>query len=258
LVFFHDKAGHLKAGRGKAHRSKVGYPGVGLIIAVSAGLLLGSTAVAGYDATSHQGVSLSGHWRLNTALSDDAEQMLQQRMEEERKEREKWLKRARQENPLGLPPLGEPMPESDTAAPATPAPNPQMQGRRKRRDDELRRMLGISDTLAITQSGAIIDIESQVDSRRFEAGSRSQVSMPQGELADSAVGWDGQWFVIERNARKGPRVVEKYRWLKKTDQLESLLAWSGDSPLAGIKVRRIYDRVVGDVPPPDPAKGPYR
>jgi hypothetical protein len=97
-----------------------------------------------------------------------------------------------------------------------------------------------------------------VDSRRFEAGSRSQVSMPQGELADSDVGWDGEWFVIERRASRGPRVIEKYRWLKKTDQLESRLAWSGDSPLAGIKVKRIYDRVVGAVAPPNAELGPVK
>lgn len=218
-------------------------------------LLLASTAFAAYDAASSQGVSLSGHWRLNAALSDDAEKMLQQRLEEERREREKWLRKAREQNPLGLPPLGEPEPQ---AAPAPAADRPP-QRQRNRRDEELHKMLGISDTLVITQSGAKIDIVSQVDSRRFEAGTRSQVSLPQGELADSDVGWDGQWLVIERKARKGPRVVEKYRWLQKTDQLESMLAWSGESPLAGIKVRRIYERVVDSVAPPDdPARGPVK
>lgn len=221
-------------------------------------LLLGSTAFAAYDAVSPKGVDLTGHWKLNAALSDDAEKMLQQRLDQERKEREKWLRRMREDNVLGLPPLGEPGPEPAAEGSSAAPPNQPARQRRNRRDAQLRAMLGISDTLAITQAGAKIDIVSQVDSRRFEAGSRSQVSMPQGELADSRVGWDGQWFVIDRKASKGPRVVEKYRWLKKTDQLESLLAWSGDSPLAGIKVKRVYDRVIGDVPPPDPANGPYR
>lgn len=230
----------------------------GAISLVASLLLLGSSAFAAYEAASPQGVDLTGRWKLNAALSDDAEKMLQQRMDEERKEREKWMRKAREGNVLGLPPLGEPGPEADAdGGVAAPANQPARQSR-NRRDAELRTMLGISDTLAITQSGAKIDIVSKVDTRRFEAGSRSQVSLPQGELADSSVGWDGQWFVIDRRARKGPRVVEKYRWLKKTDQLESLLAWGGDSPLAGIKVRRVYDRVVGDIPPPDPASGPYR
>lgn len=232
----------------------------GAIVLGAGLLLLASTAFAAYDAASSQGVNLSGHWKLNAALSDDAEKMLQQRLDEERKERERWMRRAREANPLGIPPLGEPEPQSGTEADAGPAPATQRppQRQRNRRNEELRRMLVISDTLAITQSGAKIDIVSQVDSRNFEAGTRSQVSMPQGELADSDVGWDGQWFVIERKAYKGPRVVEKYRWLKKTDQLESMLAWSGDTPLAGIKVRRIYDRIVGSVAPPDPARGPVK
>jgi hypothetical protein len=232
---------------------RVGAVGLGASL-----LLFGSTALAAYDAASAQGVDLTGHWRLNVALSDDAEKMLQERLDEERRDREKWLKRAREENALGLPPLGEPEAEPGAEGRSAVPANPPRQRRRNRRDDELRQMLGISDTLSINQSGTAVDIVSQVDSRRFEAGSRSQVSMPQGELADSAVGWDGEWFVIERKASRGPKVVEKYRWLKKTDQLESRLAWSGDSPLAGIKVKRVYDRVVGDIPPPDPAKGPYR
>lgn len=228
-------------------------------IGLGAGVLLfGATACATYEAAPRHSDDLSGHWKLNAALSDDAEQMLQQRKDEERKERERWMRRARAENALGIPPLGEPAPEPGAANGPPPGANPSAQRRRNRRDEELREMLGISDTLTIKQSGATISISSQVDSRRFEAGTHSQVSMPQGELADSRVGWDGEWLVIDRNARKGPRAVEKYRLLKKTHQLESLLAWSGDSPLAGIKVRRVYDRVIGQLPAPDPAKGPYR
>lgn len=214
-------------------------------------LLLGVPACATYEVTSSQGVDLSGRWQLNAALSDDAEALLQQRLERERKERAVWERRARDAGVL--------MPPPDPSA-ANDAP-PRDRSRRSARErylDSLRQMLGISSTLEIKQSGANVQIVSKVDSRRFEAGTRSQVSMPQGELADSAVGWDGDWFVIEREVKRGPRVVEKYRWLKKTDQLESLLAWKGEGPLAGIKVRRIYDRVVGAVVPPNADLGPVR
>lgn len=217
-------------------------------------------AMADYAAISSRGVDLSGHWRMNAALSDDAEQLLQKRLDEDRKRREALMRRAREEGEMFPPP------DPDADLPAPPAagearptlPPPGRSDMRKRRDDELRKMLGISPTLDITQSGSKIAIDSQVDARRFEAGVRSQVSMPQGELADSNVGWDGDWFVIDRRARGGPRVVEKYRWLKKTDQLESVMSWSGESLLAGIKVRRIYDRMAGAPPPPDPAQGPIR
>lgn len=216
-------------------------------------LLLAPPAFAAYKATSSKNVDLSGRWQLNAALSDDAEALLQQRLERERKERAVWEKRARDAGMLMLPP--------DQAADDAPAAPPRDRSRRSARErylDTLRQMLGISSTLEIKQSGANLQIVSEVDSRSFEAGTRSQVSMPQGELADSDVGWDGEWFVIERKVSRGPRMVEKYRWLKKTDQLESRLAWSGDSPLAGIKVRRIYDRVIGAVVPPNADLGPVK
>lgn len=217
-------------------------------------------AMADYAATSSRGVDLTGHWKVNAALSDDAEAALQKRLDEERKRREAFMRRAREEGELFPPPD----PDDDPSGPpvaqeARPGPPPPGRSNmRKRRDDELRKMLGISSTLEIVQTGSRIAMDSQVDSRRFEAGVRSQVSMPQGELADSNVGWDGDWFVIDRKARGGPRVVEKYRWLKKTDQLESVMSWSGETVLAGIKVRRIYDRMAGAPPPPDPGQGPIK
>ena len=75
------------------------------------------------------------------------------------------------------------------------------------------------------------------------------MSMPEGQLADSNVGWDGEWFVIERRVRRGPRVVEKFRLLK-TGQLEYLMNWGGDTELAGIKTRRVFDRAAMRRRPP--------
>jgi len=245
-----------------------------LLLAGSLLLLAQWPALAAYDAVSKQGVDLSGHWKLNAAASDDAEAMMQKRIAEEAKRRAAYMKRAREEGAFWLPPPeppGEPEGEappggkSDAKPDAKAGGEPPGAGRpgerprgRSRRYDGLRQMLGISNTLDITQSGTKVDIVSQVESRRFEAGVNSQVSMPGGELADSHVGWDGQWFVIERKASGGPRVTEKYRLLKKTDQLESVIAWGGDSPLAGIKVHRLFDRGVADTTPPNPEDGPIR
>ena len=122
----------------------------------------------------------------------------------------------------------------------------------KRREENLHRMLAISDTLAIKQDGATLDIVSAVESRRVVAGSRTQVSMPEGQLADSKVGWDGEWFVIDRRVRGGPRVVEKFRLVPKTGQLEYEMTWCGDGELDGMKVRRMFDRVTVTPPPADP------
>ena len=241
----------------------------GVAALVGALLLVQSPAFAGgYDAVPKQPVDLGGHWKLNAAASDDAEALMQKRIAEQNKRRAQMMKRAREEGAFWLPPETPPEPEegpADAKPPPEAKPPPNAAGptgrqppRRGRRYDGLRQMLGITNTLDIVQAGTKIDIASQMESRRFEAGLESQVSMPGGELADSRVGWDGQWFVIQRRASRGPSVVEKYRLVKKTGQLESVIAWSGDSPLAGIKVHRIFDRGVADTTVPDPEAGPVK
>jgi hypothetical protein len=77
-------------------------------------------------------------------------------------------------------------------------------------------------------------------------------------LADLKTGWDKDWFVVERSSRDGPRITEKYRRLKNSDQLEALVTIKGDSMLSGLKLRRVFDRVVGEAPPLNPSAGPVR
>jgi hypothetical protein len=216
------------------------------------GLFLWSAiASANYDATSARGVSLAGDWALNAALSDDPEKMLAERMEKERQRFERLRREMEMSRPPGAPP--------DIDVDAPPPNQPRQRPWQKLREENFRRMLGITKTLQIRQTGAVLEITSEVESRRVTAGSHSQVSMPQGELADSDVGWDGEWFVIERRVRKGPRVVEKFRLLK-TGQLEYLMNWGGDTELAGIKTRRIFDRTTTSAPAAaaNPDVGPVR
>lgn len=222
-----------------------------LAIVVSGLAVLTCTA---FDAGSSRGVDLSGTWKLNAALSDDAERMLAERMEKERQRYAQWRRQEERLHWPGPPPIDVDSPGASRPGGASPA----RRSAQKRRDENLRRMLAISDTLTIRQQGSTVDIVSEVESRRLLAGSRTQVSMPEGELADSNVGWDSQWFVIERKVSRGPRVVEKYRVLPKSGQLEYLMAWGGDSELSGMKLRRVFDRVTDEPPPPDPGSGPVR
>ena len=164
-------------------------------------------------------------------------------------------RRRRQEQaypPGALPPI-------DIEGPATSRePSSARRASMKRRQENLYKMLAISDTVSIRQDGTTLDIVSAVESRRVVAGSRTQVSLPEGELADSKVGWDGLWFVIDRNVRHGPRVVERYRLVPKTGQLEYEMKWSGESEIAGMKIRRVFDRVTVAPLPADPAAGPIK
>jgi hypothetical protein len=215
--------------------------------------LLGAT---GFDAVPSRVTDITGHWKLNAALSDDVEHMLEERQRREYERFMQWRKQQERMYPPGAAP-----PIDVDAPPGTQRSRQPSSARRasmQREDENLHKMLAISDTLVIRQDGSTFDILSAVDSRRVVAGSRTQVSLPEGELADSKVGWDGQWFVIQRVVRGGPRVVEKYRLMPKTAQLEYQMAWGGDSEIAGMKIRRVFDRVTEAPPPADPAAGPVR
>jgi hypothetical protein len=208
-------------------------------------------SAAALDAVPSRNVDLSGNWKLNAALSEDAEHMLAEQQRRERESYMRWRRQQERAYPPGVPPPIE------VDGPGTPRePSPSRRASMKRHQETLYKMLAISDTLEIRQQGATLDIVSAVESRRVVGGSRTQVSMPEGQLADSKVGWDGQVFVIERRVRGGPRVVEKFRLLPKTGQLEYQMAWSGDSEIAGIKVKRVFDRVTVVPLPADPAAGP--
>ncbi len=218
--------------------------------------LFGTAALsaAALDSAPSRPVDLSGSWKLNAALSDDAEHMLEERQREEWERYVQWRRRQEKSFPPGAPPI-------DVDGPGGAArnePSPSRRASMKRRQENLYKMLAISDTLTIRQDGTTVEIVSAVESRRVVAGSRTQVSLPEGELADSKVGWDGQWFVIERSVRGGPRVLEKFRLAPKTAQLEYEMKWSGDGELDGMKIRRLFDRVTVTPPPADPAAGPIK
>jgi hypothetical protein len=223
-----------------------------LRVSFAAAMLLGATLAMALSAASKPGIDISGRWNINDTLSDDAEAILARREQEQMEEMRRMQERRRARTPL------EQLDEEMTAP--SPLDPHRSRDRRTAREAELRRMLGVTKVLEISQpaTGETVAIHSDDDSRKFESGARSQVSMPEGQLADLTAGWDGEWFVIERRVKSGPRVVEKYRRLKKTDQLESTIAWAGDTLLTGIKVHRIFDRAVGTAPPPDPTRGPVR
>lgn len=215
--------------------------------------LWSALALADYAAAPKKPVDLTGYWVLNTAVSDDPEALLSAKQAKEWERYDRMRRREEESRPSNVPP------PIDVDAPPPDAPGRRRGPRpwEKQQQENLRRMLGVSPTLEIKQvDPARFDVLSAVDSRRVEAGSHTQVSMPEGQVADSWVGWDGEWFVIERRVRSGPRALEKFR-LTKTGQLEYLMNWGGDSELSGIKVRRLYDRRTAPAPDSNPDHGPF-
>lgn len=203
---------------------------------------LSGAVLAAYDPQPRDDYTLQGSWQVNAQAGDDVERIVAELLEKEEKERRRFRRQMAEHDRFEPP--DEPMP-----------PDP---GYRRQQERALREQLGVTKMLKIMQTGGDLEIESDSDRRRFRAGSSSQVSMRNGDLADAEVGWDGEWFVIDRRVPGRVRQVEKLRLVKKTGQLEYVTKWSGDDELAGVKLRRIFDRVTSEPPPEDPARGPVR
>lgn len=215
-------------------------------------LVLCASSAAALNAVAPNEVTLDGRWVVNAAASDDGEAMLEKRMEEIGKEQRRFeerRRRAMENDPFAWEPEFTP-----------PENTPQFRLRMEERQRATRQMLGMTKSLSIkqTEAGTKLELVSDFETRRLETGSRSQVSMPQGQLAELRAGWDKEWFVIERVASSGPRITERYRRLKKSDQLEVQIAIKGETMLSGMKLRRVFDRAVGEAMPTDPKMGPVR
>jgi hypothetical protein len=216
--------------------------------------LLAISTAAALDAQPKRATNIEGRWLINPTQSDDPEKMLQERQEREREKFRRAMERV-QRSSERLPPIGE---EGVEVPVRSNAARERVNRRQEREMQLLRRMLAISPTLQIKQDGARIEMVSIVESRRFDAGSRSHVSMPEGQLAELTVGWKGETFIIERVTRQGPRVIEEFRLLPKTDQLEYRMVWRGETELSGMKIRRVYDRDTRPAPIGNPNVGPMR
>lgn len=221
--------------------------------------IFAASSVFALDAQPRKPVDLQGRWVINHEQSEDPEALLTERLEKQRAADRKRLERymRRRDPSMGqrsLPPIGE---EGVDVPAATRAARDRVMRRRAREEELFKRMLNVTPRLEIRQQDGRVEISSAMESRRFDAGTESQISMPEGQLADLEVGWDGSAFVVKRTSRNGPRAIERFRLLK-TGQLEYFMAWSGETELAGMKVRRVFDRALGEPPVRDPNAGPVR
>jgi len=121
---------------------------------------------------------------------------------------------------------------------------------RPERLEAMRAVLGETRGLSILQTATYVDLRTELTSRSLEIGRASQVSLPTGELADQQVRWQGGRLVVERRVPRGVRIVETYRRLPDTDQLEVTVRRSGgpDDGLGKVALRRIFDRDADDGP----------
>jgi hypothetical protein len=213
-----------------------------MVPALAAALALGGLA----GAASRPGgaaVDLTGDWILNAAASQSLV------------------------SPSGprddAPSAGRPMPPEDSVLPDPPGRTDDADARRAPRPrapswllqperlEALRALLGETRSLSVVQTPTFVDLRGELTSRSLEIGAESQVSLPTGELADQKVRWQGDRLVIERRVPRGVKVVETYRRLAASDQLEVTVRRSGgpDDGLGKIELRRLFDRDRDDARP---------
>lgn len=124
---------------------------------------------------------------------------------------------------------------------------------RPERLEALRQLLGEGQALSIVQAGRYVDLRFPSGTRTLELGAESQVSLPTGELADQRVRWSSGRLLVERKVPRGAKLVETYRLLPATGQLEVTVRRSSGDGFPKIEWRRVFDRepvaaAIGDAP----------
>ena len=104
-------------------------------------------SAAAFDAVPKRSIDLSGTWKLNAGLSDDAQHMLAERQREQREEYMRWRRQQERMYPREAPP------PIDVDGPVRRnEPSPSRRATIKRQQENLYKMLAISDTLTIRRA----------------------------------------------------------------------------------------------------------
>jgi hypothetical protein len=229
-------------------------------LAVGAALLAAQLAgcATGFKADAPAGVSLAGAWKLDPALSDDP-QVVINRM---RTEALKQIRRAseQQQQPVmrnggaaggagGAGPLQESQAEGPFSPDQSAPPGAGARGDPLRRSPmmhELQRALARGDFLTVRQSSDELVLDYGTSVRSFTPGGHSVVSAENG-VADRTSGWDGRRYVIRDKAQMGPSVVESYGLSPDGQHLMETLR-IGPSELPAIELKRVYDHTTETAP----------
>jgi hypothetical protein len=223
-------------------------------LAASAALLAALAGCAtGFKADAPAGVSLAGAWKLDHALSDDPQVVINKM----RTEALKQIRNASEAPPPqpvmrggagGAGPLPQPQEEGpfspDQSGPGGPSLRDPL--RRSPMMHALARALERGDFLTVRQSGDELVLDYGTSVRSFTPGGRSVVSAENG-VADRTSGWDGRQFVIRDKAQMGPTVTESYGLSSDGQHLLETLR-IGAYELPAIELKRVYDHTTEVAP----------
>jgi hypothetical protein len=184
-------------------------------------------------------VDLSGEWKLNTALSDDAQKTLQAqlRIMNERMERERGSQHM---GPMRRPTEGMTRDTSGGAQPSEEERDPGgLRKIRKQREERFTSMIAAPERMSISLKGTRFTVKHDDTSDTYTAGSKSVVSFGR-DVADRTSGWSGSEFIVSTRGVEGGAKEERYA-LQPDGRLVFFTKLSGDL-MPDVEVKRIYDR----------------
>ncbi len=185
---------------------------------------MGCAGARGLNALPEKAVNLSGEWRLNSALSDDAHKILgdaSARVREQFQRRQEAYRRSEQ---LDRDPQGDYETRALERGPYR----------------DFGPVVDAPERISLSQNGGDITVMSEDGENRFQAGRQSVVSFGQG-VADRRTGWSGQTFLVTTRAVDGQAKEERYS-LDSGGRLVLTLQMGGGG-LPKVLIKRIYDRI---------------
>lgn len=194
-----------------------------VILGAVAVFVVGCAGARGLAPLPEKAVNLSGEWRLNAALSDDARKILgdaQARVQEQFQRRQEAYRRSEQ---LDRDPQGDYETRALERGPYR----------------DFGPVIEAPEEISLTQNGGDLAIMSDDSETRFQAGRQSVVSFGQG-VADRRSGWSGQTFVVATRAVDGQAKEERFS-LGKDGRLVVTLQMGGGG-LPKVLIKRVYDR----------------
>jgi hypothetical protein len=215
------------------------------ILLATACVLYGETAVARLKSTAPEDVNLSGVWKINTALSEDPQDALEERHRQARE-------RMDTVRSVATPAVGGIVGGIVGAvlggiANKDPAADPSARA-------SLEQLMKTEDQLAIEQQARALAWKragSEPDICTTE-GARP-ITLPNGETARRRCGWNDGVFVVELKLPDGFMRTDRYQVAEDGNQLDISTEIKGPrGPMSSFAFKRVYDRMLTPPEPADP------
>jgi hypothetical protein len=196
---------------------------------IGAALLTSSVACAEFKSTAPADVNLAGTWKLNHELSDAPPKVLKERRAGTSEGEGGTLSTS---GGVGFP---------DAGGPSTQVAGRAAGGDREGKRGQMMHRLEIAEQIDIEQRNDAMTLTSDASTASCDTTETTQVSTPDGGVADRRCGWDGNAFVIELKSPHGFTQRDSYTLSDDGKQLIMTTELKG-GPMQAPTIKRVYDR----------------